>query len=133
MEHYFRRHEDQYRTLMEDPDVGIYRSTDDLRGRFVWGNTTLLNFLGYHPISDLREVPVIDVFNEPDARLELLEELRKNRFVKNRVLHLKKPDGTPFSVNVTALAEFDENSNVVFINRIVQDISRIIAQHESQK
>jgi PAS domain-containing protein len=108
-------------------------STGDLRGRFVWGNTTLLNFLWYHSISDLREVPVIDVFNEPDARLELLEELWKNRFVKNRVLHLKKPDGTPFSVNVTALAEFDENSNVVFINRIVQDISRIIAQHESQK
>ncbi|MGB7788596.1 PAS domain-containing protein [Methanoregula sp.] len=130
---YLRRHEDQYRTLTEDPDVGIYRSTGDLRGRFVWGNTTLLNFLGYHSISDLREVPVIDVFNEPDARLELLEELRKNRFVKNRVLHLKKPDGTPFSVNVTALAEFDENSNVVFINRIVQDVSRIIAQHESQK
>ena len=90
MEQYLRKHEDQYRTLVEDLDVGIYRSTGDPRGRFVWGNTTLLNILGYRSISDLREVPVIDVFNEPDGRLELLENLQKNRFVKNRVLHLKK-------------------------------------------
>ena len=133
MEQYLRQHEDQYRTLVEDLDVGIYRSTGDPRGRFVWGNTTLLDILGYHSISDLREVPVIDVFNEPDGRLELLEELQKNRFVKNHVLHLKKPDGTPFSVNVTALAEFDENMNVVFINGIVQDISRIIGHPASPR
>jgi hypothetical protein len=49
------------------------------------------------------------------------------------VLHLKKRDGIPFSVSVTALSEFDENSNVVFIYRIVQDISRIIVQNDLQK
>lgn len=129
MEQYLRQHEDQYRTLVEDLNVGIYRSTGDPRGRFVWGNTALLNILGYHSISDLRDVPVIEIFNEPDGRRELIEDLRRNQFVKNRVLHLKKTDGTPFSVNVTALAEFDENKNVVFINGIVQDISHIVQQH----
>jgi PAS domain S-box-containing protein len=128
MEEYLRLHEDHYRTLVEDLDVGIYRSTGDPKGRFVWGNTALLNILGYDSISDLREVPVADVFDEPSGRRELLEELQKNRFVKNRVLHLKKPDGSPFSVNVTALAEFDKDRNVVFINGIVQDISHIIGQ-----
>jgi len=131
MEQYLRQHEDQYRTLVEDLNIGIYRSTGDPRGRFVWGNTALLNILGYRSISDLREVPVISVFHEPDGRRELLDELQRNRFVKNRVLHLKKPDGTPFSVNVTALAEFDENRNMVFINGIVQDISHIIVQNDS--
>jgi PAS domain S-box-containing protein len=133
MEQYLRQHEDQYRTLVEDLNVGIYRSTGDPRGRFVWGNTALLKILGYHSISDLREVPVIDVFDEPYGRRELIEDLQKNRFVKNRVLHLKKPDGTPFCVNVTALAEFGENGNVVFINGIVQDISHIIVPDDSLK
>ena len=123
MEQYLRKHEDQYRSLVEDLNVGIYRSTGDPRGKFVWGNTALLDILGYHSISDLREIPVIDLFDQPDGRQELLDELRKNRFVKNRMLHLKKPDGTPVCVSVTALAEFDENRNVVFINGIVQDIS----------
>jgi PAS domain S-box-containing protein len=129
MEQYLRAHEDQYRTLVEDLNVGIYRSTGDPRGRFVWGNTGLLNILGYQSIDDLRAVPVISVFDRPDGRFELLDELRENRFVKNRVLHLKKPDGTPISVSVTALAEFDEHRNVVFINGIVQDISYLTAHH----
>lgn len=124
MEQYLREHEDQYRTLVEDLNVGIYRSTGDPRGRFVWGNTALLNILGYTTISDLQDIPVIDVFSDPAARLGLLEELRKKQFVKNRVLHLRRPDGTPISVSVTALAEFDENKNVVFINGIVQDITQ---------
>jgi PAS domain S-box-containing protein len=128
MEQYLREHEDQYRTLVEDLNVGIYRSTGDSHGRFVWGNTALLNILGYHTISDLQDVQVIDVFSEPDARRELLNELRCNRFVKNRVIHLKRPDGTPISVSVTALAEFDENQNVVFINGIVQNISPFTSQ-----
>ena len=123
MEQYLREHEDQYRTLVEDLNVGIYRSTGDHRGRFVWGNTALLNILGYTTISDLQDVPVIDVFSDPAARLELLEELQEKQFVKNHVLHLKRPEGNPISVSVTALAEFDENRNVVFINGIVQDIT----------
>ena len=124
MEQYLREHEDQYRTLVEDLNVGIYRSTGDPGGRFVWGNTALLNILGYTTISDLQEVPVIDLFSDPAARLGLLDELQKKQFVKNRVLHLKRPDGTPISVSVTALAEFDESGNVIFINGIVQDITQ---------
>jgi PAS domain S-box-containing protein len=123
MEQYLREHEDQYRTLVEDLNVGIYRSTGDPRGKFVWGNTALLNILGYRTMSDLQDIPVINVFSEPDGRLELLDELRKKQFIKNRVLHLRRMDGTPISVSVTALAEFDNDKNVVFINGIVQDIT----------
>ena len=128
MEQYLREHEDQYRTLVEDLNVGIYRSTGDPRGRFVWGNTALLNILGYTTITDLQDIPVIDVFSDPSARLQLLGELQKERFVKNRILHLRRPDGTPISVSVTALAEFDGNRNVVFINGIVQDITHFIGR-----
>ncbi len=125
MERYLREHEDQYRTLVEDLNVGIYRSTGDPRGKFVWGNTALLNILGYRSMSDLQDIPVIDVFTKPDGRLELLDELRSKRFVKNRVIHLRRPDGTPISVSVTALAEFDNDKNLIFINGIVQDITHL--------
>jgi len=125
MEQCLRQQEDQYRTLVEDLNVGIYRSTGDPSGRFVWGNTALLNILGYHSMSDLQGISVTDVFLKPDGRLELLNELREHRFVKNRVLHLKRYDGTPMSVSVTALAEVNQNNDIVFINGIVQDITGI--------
>jgi PAS domain S-box-containing protein len=128
MEQYLREHEDQYRTLVEDLNVGIYRSTGDPRGKFIWGNTALLNILGYHSISELQGINVIDMFSAPDGRIELLGELRKHGFVKNHILHLSRADGNPISVCVTALAEFDKDENVVFINGIVQDITGISDQ-----
>jgi PAS domain S-box-containing protein len=123
VEQHIREHENQYRTLVEDLKVGIYRSTGDPRGRFVWGNTALLQILGYQTITDLHGIDVISVFSEPDGRKELLEELYRTGFVKNRVLNLRKKDSTPITVSVTALAEFDEKKNLIFINGIVQDIT----------
>jgi PAS domain S-box-containing protein len=123
LEQHVREHEDRYRTLVDDLNVGIYRSTGDPNGRFVWGNTALLRILGYQSLTDLEEINVTDIFSKPDGRAQLLEELRKGGFVKNRILNLKKPDGTPISVRVTALAEFDERKELVYINGIVQDIT----------
>ncbi|MGA7799169.1 MAG: PAS domain S-box protein [Methanoregula sp.] len=123
LEMHAREYEERYHTLFEDMNVGVYRSTGDPRGRFVWGNTALLQILGYGSMEDLREINVTDVFSEPDGRMQLLDELRRNGFVKNRVLSLKRTDDTPVKVSVTALAEFNENKDLVFINGIVQDVS----------
>jgi PAS domain S-box-containing protein len=126
IEQHIRCQEDRYRSQVEDLTVGIYRSSGDSQGRFVWGNTALLDILGYPSFSDLQGVRVVDVFSRPEGRTELLNELREIGFVKNRVLHLKRRDGRPITVCVTALAEFDEKQNVKFINGIVQDISASI-------
>jgi PAS domain S-box-containing protein len=126
LEMHAREYEERYRTLFEDMNVGVYRSTGDPRGRFVWGNTALLQILGYGSVNDLLEINVTDVFSEPDGRTQLLDELRRNGFVKNRVLSLKRTDGAPVRVSVTALAEFNENRDLVFINGIVQDLSGFV-------
>ena len=108
-EQHLREYEDRYRTLVEDLNVGIYRSTAEPGGRFVWGNTALLDILGYNSLQDLGEVNVMDIFSKPNGRLELIDELQKSGFVKNRILHLKRRDNTPITVSVTALAEFDQH------------------------
>lgn len=121
-----REHEERYRRLVEDLNVGVYRSTGDPRGRFVWGNTALLQILGYGTMEDLCGIHVAEVFSEPDGRLVLLDELRSRGFVKNRILSLKRNDGSPVTVSVTALAEFNDNRELVFINGIVQDITGFV-------
>jgi PAS domain S-box-containing protein len=128
-EQHLREYEDRYRTLVEDLNVGIYRSTAEPNGRFVWGNTALLDILGYNSLQDLGKVNVIDIFSKPHGRLELIDELQKSGFVKNRILHLKRRDNTPVTVSVTALAEFDQLKNLVFINGIVQDITAFQDPH----
>jgi PAS domain S-box-containing protein len=128
-EQHLREYEDRYRTLVEDLNVGIYRSTAEPGGRFVWGNTALLDILGYKSMQDLGEVNVMDIFSKPNGRLELIDELQKKGFVKNRILHVKRRDNTPITVSVTALAEFDQHKNLIFINGIVQDITTFQEPH----
>jgi PAS domain S-box-containing protein len=117
-----RETEERYRHLVDDLDIGIYRSSGDPGGRFIWGNTGLISILGYESLADLQGVPVRDLFVNPGGRGDLLRELREKKFVKNRILSLKRRDGAMLTVSVTALAEFDEKGEVRFITGLVQEI-----------
>ncbi len=115
--------EERYRALVQHMSMGMYRSTGDPNGRFVWGNQALMNLLGFNSMMELQGIHVIEIFLEPDMRKELLEDLRRNGFVKGKVLHLRRKDERPITVTVTAVAEFDQQGNVVFINGMVQDVT----------
>jgi PAS domain S-box-containing protein len=117
-----RESEDLYRHMVEDLNIGIYRSSGDPEGRFIWGNTGLISILGFEDLADLRGIPVKDIFQKPNGRKALLKVLQEKKFVKNQVLSLKKKDGTPVKVSVTALAEFDEKGTLQFITGLVQEL-----------
>ena len=65
-----------------------------------------------------------DLFQKPGGRKALLRELQEKRFVKNRLLSLRRKDGTPVKVSVTAIAEFDEKGDLRFITGLVQETGR---------
>ena len=102
-----RESEEKYRTHVENMKVGIYRSTGDPRGRFVWGNSSLVEILGYPSFETLRQIAVTDIFSDPDGRKNLLEDLKRFGFVQNREISMKRADGARICVSVTALAKFD--------------------------
>jgi PAS domain S-box-containing protein len=116
--------ESRFRSKVENIDVGVYRSTGDPRGRFVWGNTSLLHVLGFASMEELKGVSVASLFVEPNGRAGFLQELKEEGFVKNRELHLKKPDGSTIWVLVTAVATTGQKGELTFVNGIVEDITR---------
>jgi len=125
-----RQAEMQYREHVGNINVGVYRSTGDPEGRFVWGNTSLLRILGYDTLDDLQGVPVSEMFLHTGGRAELLAELMQHGFVKNREIILRKADGSPIHVLVTALATFSPDGSISHINGIVEDITsqRVLEQ-----
>ena len=118
-----RENEMQYRSLVENIAVGVYRSTGDPAGHFIWGNSSLVKILGYPSFEDLKDVEIADIFVEADGRKKLLADLKKDGFVKNREIALKRADGEVVSVRVTALARFDTGGGLSCINGIVEDIT----------
>jgi PAS domain S-box-containing protein len=115
------RNEENYRSLVEDISVGMYRSTGDPTGHFIWGNSSLVKILGYPSFEQLKGVDIADIFVESEGRKKLLAELKKDGFVKNREITLKRADGETVSVRVTALAQFDTGGGLSCINGIVED------------
>ena len=118
-----RESEDKYRILVDNIHVGVYRSTGDPRGRFIWGNTSLVRILGFPSLEKLKETDVADIFVETGGRKKLLDELQATGFVKNKEITLWRHDGNILSVSVTALAKFDQSGKIEFINGIVEDIT----------
>jgi PAS domain S-box-containing protein len=118
-----RESEEKYRSLVENITVGVYRSTGDPEGRFIWGNPMLVSLLGYRSFEDLKKTKIQDLFVQQDGRMQLLEELKQSGFVRNRRLDLKRADGHPVSVMITALARFDEQGEILCINGLVEDIT----------
>ncbi|OPX66470.1 MAG: sensory histidine kinase AtoS [Methanoregulaceae archaeon PtaB.Bin056] len=125
-----RHAEMHYREHVGNINVGVYRSTGDPEGRFVWGNTSLLRILGYDTFEDLQGVPVSEMFVQAGGRADLIAELRRHGFVKNREITLRKADGSSIHVLVTALATFAPDGSISHINGIVEDITcqRVLEQ-----
>lgn len=119
----FRALESKYQETVDSINVGVYRSTGDPQGRFLWGNSYLVKILGYSSLEAVRELPVADIFLQTNGRKELIEELRRSGFVKNRELMLKKSDGSVLYVRVTALATFGEGGEISYINGIIEDVT----------
>ncbi len=122
--------ESQYRDMVDSINVGVYRSTGDPEGRFLWGNTSLVRILGYPSIKSVQEVPVSDLFLKAHGREDLLRDLKEEGFVRNREILLKRRDGSVAYVLVTALATFDANGEISYINGIVEDVTeqRVLAR-----
>jgi hypothetical protein len=115
--------ESQYRDMVDSINVGIYRSTGDPEGRFLWGNSSLVRILGYPSLDSVRELPVSGVFLHAHGRDDLLHELKERGFVRNREVLLKRRDGSVAFVLVTALATFNEHGDIDYINGIAEDIT----------
>jgi len=119
----FRALESRYKDLVDSINVGVYRSTGDPEGKFIWGNSHLVRILGYSSFEAVQEIPISDMFLKTNGRKELIDELKKNGFVKNREMMLKKSDGSVIYTRITALATFSSAGEISYINGIVEDIT----------
>jgi PAS domain S-box-containing protein len=129
-EHQVQECERQYRTLIQYLNMGMYRSTADPQGRFLWGNTSFINILGYDSMNELQGITVIEIFAQPETRKEILQELKRKGYVKNKIVHLKRKDQSPVVVSVTAVAEVNGKGDILSINGVVQEIPTVVPKKE---
>ncbi|MBC8400303.1 MAG: response regulator [Candidatus Marinimicrobia bacterium] len=115
--------EEQYRSLTENLNIGIYQMTVELRGKILAANPAFVEIFGYNSKEELLKRPVTDFYQDAKNRKTLIRKLQQNGFVKNEEVALKKKDGTTFLGSLSISIVNDENGKAMHLDGVVEDIT----------
>ncbi|MFA4877937.1 MAG: PAS domain S-box protein [Methanoregula sp.] len=125
MEIALRANEEKYRSLVDNLNVGVYRNTPEFPGRWLSANPALVRIFGYDSLDELLECPVTDIYANSKDRENFIQVLKREGFVRDHELRLKKKDGTPIWVSINAMAKKDPDGTVAWIDGICDDITAL--------
>jgi len=114
--------ENKYRSLVDNIPVGIYSNTP-ARGKFIHVNPAMIRITGCDSLEELLSIDMVDLYQNPEDRIKLLEELKVKGFIKDRELAMKKKDGTPVWCSTTVTARFNEQGEIIMTEGVVEDIT----------
>ena len=118
-----RESEEKYRTLTENIAVGIFRSTPGPKGRFLEVNPALVKMLGYRSRKQLMTLDVVRIYQHPKDRLRLSRNISAGDSAHREETTLRKKNGTPIIVALTALAVRDKRGRAMYFDGIVEDVT----------
>jgi PAS domain S-box-containing protein len=116
--------ERQYRTLVENLTLGIYRLRA-AKGKVevVQANSALAMIFGYESLDEFRTASLEELGFMASDRERFRAQLKTRGELHNEELVLRRKDGTPVAAAFTARAEYDEAAECWWIEGIVEDIT----------
>ena len=124
--------EKKYRAIFDNSMDGIYQSTQD--GRFLTVNSSLTRMLGYDFPEELMTVNIKEFYKNPEDRMKLLSEIRKNGSVENCLLNLVSKNKKELTVKLNARIIKDEDSgNKIFFEGTMRDVTSELEALEQRK
>jgi len=116
-----KQSEEKFRSLYENIPIGLYRAT--FAGRFLSVNPAMVKMFGFASESELLNKPVRDVYVTPAQRDLFLQKLEEQGILTSSELFVKRKDGSPFWISLSALVVYDEKGRKKFYDGHMQDIS----------
>jgi len=118
-----RKSEEQYRTLVENVNVGVFRTTGGAQTGFIQANSALARMLGYDSVEEFVAVPVATLCEDPADLKHALDKIAREGFVRNEEFRAKRKDGTLLWASITAKAHYNANAELDWTDGVVQDIT----------
>ena len=118
-----RNEEENFQTLTNNLNVGVYRNTIGQDGVFFEVNPAFLRIFGYRNKSELLKKNVTDLYLNPVERNEFTKEITNKGYIRNREVRLVRKNGTNFTAAVSAVAIKDNKDNIRFVDGIIEDIT----------
>lgn len=118
-----RASEEQYRTMVNNLEVGIYRSTGRNLGHFLQVNPAMARMLGFDSVDELMAEPISRIYVDPADRKRLLSDLSRDGVVEGRDILLRRQDGSQLWARCTAAANLNEKGGLRWVDGVLIDIT----------
>jgi PAS domain S-box-containing protein len=100
IEEAFLQSELHYRTLFENMPIAVGVSTLD--GKFLECNDAMVEMTGYSR-EEFEQMHLGDIYENPEERTHLLNQLQKTGIVRDFEVHLKHKDGSSYCASLTMI------------------------------
>lgn len=115
--------EKRYQQLVEDLPVGVFRSSTDYEGNYLMVNPAFTKMLGYDSDRELLQCSAKQVYKDPGMRKIFLEMLFQEGTIQGLSLVMKKKQGEPIDVLVSAHLVKNKEGNPDYLDGIIEDVS----------
>jgi two-component system sensor histidine kinase/response regulator len=115
--------EEEYKNLVDNLNVGVFRDTGGPQGRFIKANPALARMFGFQSLNELMDVPICDLHLKLTDRTDFIDEVRQKGFISNKELQLRRRDGSHLVASCTAAIKYDENGRLIHLDGILEDIT----------
>jgi PAS domain S-box-containing protein len=116
--------EERYRSIFENAQEGIFRSTPD--GKMIMANQAMAKMFGYASPEELI-TGITDVARQhyvnPEDRRKIKEMLEAHGFIKGYEAQNNRKDGSIIWISLTMHAVRDEKGQVMYYDSLIEDIT----------
>jgi two-component system cell cycle sensor histidine kinase/response regulator CckA len=114
--------EQQYRNLFAESKDVVFISTPE--GKLVDINPAGMELFGYRSKEEALNIPIITFYTNSSERAVFRKEIETKGFLKDYQLELKRKDGEPITVQLTAAVVRDKAGKIAAYRGILRDITR---------
>ncbi|HUL30012.1 MAG TPA: GAF domain-containing protein [Thermodesulfobacteriota bacterium] len=116
-----RETEEKYRRIFEDSKDMLYMASAD--GRIAEVNQAGVDLLRYGSKEEMIQAYARDAFFDSEDQKRFMEEIKRGGFVKDFEVTLKRRDGVPIDVLITANTRRNDGGKTIAYEGTIKDIS----------
>lgn len=118
--------EGQYRELVENIPVAMYRTSIEEGGKLLSANPEMLRIMGLSEQDDLSGISVDSLYVDRECRQQFLDAVSRGERVENFQAELRRRDGSTFQASLSARGRYDRDGRLSWIEGVVREISGVV-------
>ncbi|MBN2332113.1 MAG: cache domain-containing protein [Deltaproteobacteria bacterium] len=123
----------RYQSLTDNLHIGVFRIDSSRKGNFVEANPATAEIFGFTTREQLFSTAISDLFIDAQSWKDISALLKKEGFVKKKVVLLKRHDGTGMVVSLSLGQRLNDEGGGNYYEGIMEDITeRKKLEHERE-